>query len=154
MPRSPIKPEIFLTMRSNPGIERSDCNAARSAGCSHVTAAIWVKVFRGRAAGRLFVGWVMPVSLGDSHTYGVANPVFRVGAACCAPASIIRQCLSQISDQVLDILDPRSEEHTSELQSPMYLVCRLLLEKKKPRAGEAREAQAHGARCTRVPAST
>src|SRR5437762_6715543 len=27
--------------------------------------------------------------------------------------------------------DPRSEEHTSELQSPMYLVCRLLLEKKK-----------------------
>src|SRR5437879_7344488 len=28
--------------------------------------------------------------------------------------------------------EPRSEEHTSELQSPMYLVCRLLLEKKKP----------------------
>src|SRR5437762_5185129 len=27
--------------------------------------------------------------------------------------------------------DGRSEEHTSELQSPMYLVCRLLLEKKK-----------------------
>src|SRR5437764_8258504 len=25
----------------------------------------------------------------------------------------------------------RSEEHTSELQSPMYIVCRLLLEKKK-----------------------
>src|ERR1017187_9711051 len=25
----------------------------------------------------------------------------------------------------------RSEEHTSELQSPMYLVCRLLLEKKR-----------------------
>src|SRR3712207_8887748 len=29
--------------------------------------------------------------------------------------------------------DPRSEEHTSELQSRQYLVCRLLLEKKKPR---------------------
>src|SRR5437762_11373839 len=28
-------------------------------------------------------------------------------------------------------LELRSEEHTSELQSPMYLVCRLLLEKKK-----------------------
>src|SRR5437762_8827681 len=28
-------------------------------------------------------------------------------------------------------LSSRSEEHTSELQSPMYLVCRLLLEKKK-----------------------
>src|SRR5437762_3917392 len=29
------------------------------------------------------------------------------------------------------VFRPRSEEHTSELQSPMYLVCRLLLEKKK-----------------------
>src|SRR5256885_11231735 len=28
-------------------------------------------------------------------------------------------------------LPPRSEEHTSELQSPCNLVCRLLLEKKK-----------------------
>src|SRR3712207_7374198 len=27
---------------------------------------------------------------------------------------------------------PRSEEHTSELQSRQYVVCRLLLEKKKP----------------------
>src|SRR5437763_7259243 len=31
----------------------------------------------------------------------------------------------------LDGAITRSEEHTSELQSPMYLVCRLLLEKKK-----------------------
>src|SRR5437879_9332875 len=31
----------------------------------------------------------------------------------------------------LQTLVGRSEEHTSELQSPMYLVCRLLLEKKK-----------------------
>src|SRR4051794_41389670 len=29
---------------------------------------------------------------------------------------------------------PRSEEHTSELQSPVHLVCRLLLEKKKGRS--------------------
>src|SRR5690348_7922824 len=29
------------------------------------------------------------------------------------------------------VLGPRSEEHTSELQSPVHLVCRLLLEKKK-----------------------
>src|SRR5436189_3586394 len=32
-----------------------------------------------------------------------------------------------------ELLVARSEEHTSELQSPMYLVCRLLLEKKKTR---------------------
>src|SRR5207244_5991154 len=30
------------------------------------------------------------------------------------------------------IVYARSEEHTSELQSPDHLVCRLLLEKKKP----------------------
>src|SRR3712207_7319756 len=29
------------------------------------------------------------------------------------------------------VMYPRSEEHTSELQSRQYLVCRLLLEKKK-----------------------
>src|SRR5215210_151116 len=34
-------------------------------------------------------------------------------------------------DGVLRVHSSRSEEHTSELQSPMYLVCRLLLEKKK-----------------------
>src|SRR5437763_5062218 len=36
------------------------------------------------------------------------------------------------SNITLFIEGGRSEEHTSELQSPMYLVCRLLLEKKKP----------------------
>src|SRR5947208_8694336 len=37
--------------------------------------------------------------------------------------------------QPIDEMDcrPRSEEHTSELQSPDHLVCRLLLEKKKNR---------------------
>src|SRR2546425_9681292 len=34
-------------------------------------------------------------------------------------------------DAVVDIQGKRSEEHTSELQSLAYLVCRLLLEKKK-----------------------
>src|SRR3712207_8932922 len=39
----------------------------------------------------------------------------------CAPRGI----------QVIVLDRPRSEEHTSELQSRQYLVCRLLLEKKK-----------------------
>src|SRR2546425_9297024 len=34
---------------------------------------------------------------------------------------------------LVQILECRSEEHTSELQSLAYLVCRLLLEKKKLR---------------------
>src|SRR5437879_10286277 len=33
---------------------------------------------------------------------------------------------------------PRSEEHTSELQSPMYLVCRVLLEKKNDQSPDCR----------------
>src|SRR5437016_10256874 len=33
-------------------------------------------------------------------------------------------------------IDPRSEEHTSELQSLTNLVCRLLLEKKKRSGGD------------------
>src|SRR5437762_6324799 len=34
------------------------------------------------------------------------------------------------TDRETVFIRDRSEEHTSELQSPMYLVCRLLLEKK------------------------
>src|SRR2546426_12196472 len=36
-----------------------------------------------------------------------------------------------LKEEKLAIADSRSEEHTSELQSPCNLVCRLLLEKKK-----------------------
>src|SRR5258708_29425300 len=52
-------------------------------------------------------------------------------------------------------LDGRSEEHTSELQSPDHLVCRLLLEKKnlqqenKPLSHQ-RHAHAFGPGCQRI----
>src|SRR2546429_921632 len=36
-----------------------------------------------------------------------------------------------LRDLAQAVLDLRSEEHTSELQSRLHLVCRLLLEKKK-----------------------
>src|SRR2546422_8624173 len=39
--------------------------------------------------------------------------------------------LQQAQIQVAQLLPIRSEEHTSELQSRLHLVCRLLLEKKK-----------------------
>src|SRR3712207_6947601 len=56
----------------------------------------------------------------------VANRPRVVGARCCpvvatAPPSMAPGCRQA----------GRSEEHTSELQSRQYLVCRLLLEKKK-----------------------
>src|SRR3712207_9576028 len=42
---------------------------------------------------------------------------------------LVRRLLRSLQLELLAV--PRSEEHTSELQSRQYLVCRLLLEKKK-----------------------
>src|SRR5258707_11540662 len=56
-----------------------------------------------------------------------------VGAELAAPEN--RQDGNRIviagRDSAQDSINQRSEEHTSELQSRQYLVCRLLLEKKK-----------------------
>src|SRR2546425_9537081 len=46
-------------------------------------------------------------------------------------AASLNQLDSKIRDGEFKLILPRSEEHTSELQSLAYLVCRLLLEKKK-----------------------
>src|SRR4051794_41736527 len=54
----------------------------------------------------------------------------------------------------LGVRTPRSEEHTSELQSPVHLVCRLLLEKKKNRnihRNERERDQHHYDQVTRRP---
>src|SRR3712207_8613232 len=45
-----------------------------------------------------------------------------------------------LSAQDIRSVEQRSEEHTSELQSRQYLVCRLLLEKKKP-IGQYKQSQ-------------
>src|SRR2546422_5251527 len=55
------------------------------------------------------------------------------GAPALAPtlrseAGVLRACSSGDRDSAAQL---RSEEHTSELQSRLHLVCRLLLEKKK-----------------------
>src|SRR5258707_8054574 len=55
-----------------------------------------------------------------------------------APHMVIRQHIEEAELhhplRVIEAQAMRSEEHTSELQSRQYLVCRLLLEKKKKRA--------------------
>src|SRR3712207_8397405 len=51
--------------------------------------------------------------------------VMRGQDNCRAPLAV------DLLDETPDALLRRSEEHTSELQSRQYLVCRLLLEKKK-----------------------
>src|SRR5690348_18134447 len=52
------------------------------------------------------------------------------GMTCCAD-SRCGVLQSSGSKTWVIAMRPRSEEHTSELQSPVHLVCRLLLEKKK-----------------------
>src|SRR5436189_2217980 len=56
--------------------------------------------------------------------------VARELAALTAAAACRVRCVRAPGDEG-ERTPARSEEHTSELQSPMYLVCRLLLEKKK-----------------------
>src|SRR2546426_8684086 len=63
---------------------------------------------------------------GRSMSYSTASPVGR-RAAKRKRSSAVRNSQSRKSSSGR----PRSEEHTSELQSPCNLVCRLLLEKKK-----------------------
>src|SRR5437762_11188154 len=55
-----------------------------------------------------------------------ALPICRADSTCSPAATSRRHRRSEATDPA----GVRSEEHTSELQSPMYLVCRLLLEKK------------------------
>src|SRR5258708_22752587 len=62
-------------------------------------------------------GCSSPCSLGFPITITLSRPI--------TPAS------DTVTGQTRQNLRTRSEEHTSELQSPDHLVCRLLLEKKK-----------------------
>src|SRR3712207_7005642 len=43
---------------------------------------------------------------------------------------------ARVADAVPQVERERSEEHTSELQSRQYLVCRLLLDNKNPKTGK------------------
>src|SRR2546425_7354420 len=67
----------------------------------------------------------LPISLSRRH--GARGAV--LGRRVQQPVHPLRQGL--VDPQALAGEDERSEEHTSELQSLAYLVCRLLLEKKK-----------------------
>ena len=77
-----------------------------------------------------------PINLGNPDEYTILQ--------------LAQTVQNMINPDVKIKFEPRSEEHTSELQSPMYLVCRLLLEKKKKNTtkyhrsrGREREEEAH-----------
>src|SRR5256885_7567530 len=80
----------------------------------------------------LFRSWSRQVARTDSADDGRRAGRFRRGALpaeTLAPGTPVGRDIP--IDTVVVLMQERSEEHTSELQSPCNLVCRLLLEKKK-----------------------
>src|SRR5438094_1108550 len=95
--------------------------------------------------------WIRPVGLAEHLVVGGVLAALLAGLGTPAVARVVAVAAVGIAHElgdgdftkaegapwngILDVLAflpvPRSEEHTSELQSPYDLVCRLLLEKKK-----------------------
>src|SRR5260370_29984699 len=72
-------------------------------------------------------GWQAWVVVRRSLT----DPTEVVYHRVCAPKQTTLQQIVDVAGQRWKVEEARSEEHTSELQSHLNLVCRLLLEKKK-----------------------
>src|SRR2546422_4241607 len=62
-----------------------------------------------------------------------ADPASRTLRAAMSTGAVTASAIAHESALVRNVMRWRSEEHTSELQSRLHLVCRLLLEKKKKR---------------------
>src|SRR2546425_3200873 len=88
----------------------------------------YTTLFRSTPDGDPFEVFVQ-VGKGGSDTMAVAEALGRL-------ISLVLRLPSSLSRQ-------RSEEHTSELQSLAYLVCRLLLEKKKKNKKKHIERKSH-----------
>src|SRR4051812_49925851 len=74
---------------------------------------------------------------GETHVGAAAVEKFR-------PRIVLAEIIERAGDVV-----SRSEEHTSELQSHVNLVCRLLLEKKKRTTSQKRRGPPAADRCLR-----
>src|SRR5258708_25563214 len=71
-----------------------------------------------------------PTLFRSSSTYTTSSRTAAISARWIPLTSANSVSSSQKRTRRLSTLRSRSEEHTSELQSPDHLVCRLLLEKK------------------------
>src|SRR3712207_6976388 len=73
----------------------------------------------------------------ESAVFALPSRSEGLSIAMCEAMAAGAAVVSTDVGEARDVIDPgvngelRSEEHTSELQSRQYLVCRLLLEKKK-----------------------
>src|SRR5947209_14999386 len=84
-----------------------------------------------QVVGRIQRGYARVVGAQEAARHAAAGALLggggmEGGARYVASLTVLAESVGQ-----LEALGVRSEEHTSELQSRQYLVCRLLLEKKK-----------------------
>src|SRR2546426_6173265 len=91
----------------------------------------------GRLTGCVSSPWMVPTSTAlatrRSQPGRKVNGSRRVKRSRIAGSSVIASTAAMA-------IEKRSEEHTSELQSPCNLVCRLLLEKKKKENSDSHES--------------
>src|ERR1039457_7585668 len=78
-----------------------------------------------------FVTFTLKVRMGGCPVYAPPNTWRKSGSAKLTLVVLCRKSAAPPASTNWRTALPRSEEHTSELQSPCNLVCRLLLEKKK-----------------------
>src|SRR3712207_7131983 len=77
---------------------------------------------------------IYTLSLHDALPISISSTMTSLGVSGLAWSNMMHSCPARFStaeSSMIPIGGNRSEEHTSELQSRQYLVCRLLLEKKK-----------------------
>src|SRR5205809_4656344 len=77
---------------------------------------------------------IYTLSLHDAlPIWGIGCDDYFFGDFANLQANVDVHAAADVDDHTLlqELLESRSEEHTSELQSRLHLVCRLLLEKKK-----------------------
>src|SRR2546426_5937367 len=97
------------------------------------------------------IDWRSPMSANTPVKTGSVEcgPIGGMMPLCAMRASKPTALMSTVLPPVFGPETRRSEEHTSELQSPCNLVCRLLLEKKKKKkTDEIQKTKTARHRCT------
>src|SRR3989449_6693747 len=93
--------------------------------------ALGVKGAAGVGPNRAPAGIWKPTTRPAPATVAVSRNSRRVTLVEARMLRLLRRAMDGGADSLVGAAAARSEEHTSELQSRLHLVCRLLLEKKK-----------------------
>src|SRR5258708_33506936 len=89
--------------------------------------------FTSSASSLLIVFFFLMIRRPPRSTLFPYTTLFRSRHRFLVPFQTDARHAGNVEQAIPDFIRLRSEEHTSELQSPDHLVCRLLLEKKKNR---------------------